>query len=96
MSTRCALIVNERNRWEYGEPLEEVFRLYRHCDGYPEGMGKTSRQSARATRRTVSVRAGRSTSWRSCRHSVSTRWSRQAQYTATSSSCTSLTWTDGR
>ena len=40
MSTRCALIVNERNRWEYGEPLEEVFRLYRHCDGYPEGMGQ--------------------------------------------------------
>ena len=40
MSTRCALIVNERNRLEYGEPLEEVFRLYRHCDGYPEGMGQ--------------------------------------------------------
>lgn len=40
MSTRCALIVNEKNRWEYGEPLEEVFRLYRHCDGYPEGMGQ--------------------------------------------------------
>ena len=40
MSTRYALIVNERNRWKYGELLEEVFRLYRHYDGYPEGMGQ--------------------------------------------------------
>lgn len=40
MSTRCALIVNERSKWKKDRPLEEVFRLYRHCDGYPEGMGQ--------------------------------------------------------
>jgi len=39
MSTRCALVVRESNVWEPGRPYEEVLRLYRHCDGYPEGMG---------------------------------------------------------
>ena len=40
MSTRCATIVTQRNyrdREEY--ELEELFRFYRHCDGYPEGHG---------------------------------------------------------
>jgi hypothetical protein len=44
MSTRCALIVTERNLWRDERPVEEVFRLYRHCDGYPEGMGRGLRE----------------------------------------------------
>lgn len=48
MSTRCALIVTERNVWRDERPVEEVFRLYRHCDGYPEGMGEELKEICRS------------------------------------------------
>lgn len=40
MSTRRALVVTERSVWRDERPVEEVFRLYRHYDGYPDGMGE--------------------------------------------------------
>lgn len=48
MSTRCALIVTERNLWRDERPVEEVFRLYRHCDGHPEGMGEDLKSICRS------------------------------------------------
>lgn len=48
MSTRCALIVTERNLWRDERPVEEVFRIYRHCDGYPDGMGEDLKDICRS------------------------------------------------
>lgn len=40
MSTRCAMIVMSKEIWDKNTAKsEEVMRAYRHCDGYPEGMG---------------------------------------------------------
>lgn len=39
MSTRCMLIVKSRDIWGNDATHEyEALRVYRHCDGYPEGM----------------------------------------------------------
>lgn len=40
MSTRCALIIRTKDvTWVGRNRPKEVLRLYRHFDGYPEGMG---------------------------------------------------------
>lgn len=40
MSTRSATIVRQRTHSSSTEyTVEELFRFYRHCDGYPEGHG---------------------------------------------------------
>ena len=41
MSTRCATIVYQNTQYGNGKSeTEELFRFYRHWDGYPEGHGK--------------------------------------------------------
>lgn len=41
MSTRCATIVYQNTQYGGNEhKTEELFRFYRHYDGYPEGHGK--------------------------------------------------------
>lgn len=40
MSTRCALLVMEETTYGNARPTrDELLRCYRHCDGYPSGMG---------------------------------------------------------
>jgi hypothetical protein len=39
MSTRSQTIVNQVTQGYEGNTLDELFRFYRHCDGYPEGHG---------------------------------------------------------
>lgn len=39
MSTRCATIVKQHNYYYDGDEEVELFRFYRHCDGYPSGHG---------------------------------------------------------
>lgn len=40
MSTRCMAIVRSKESYWNGETdTVEIARIYRHCDGYPEGMG---------------------------------------------------------
>lgn len=39
MSTRCATIVRQVTDYGTEQKVEELFRFYRHCDGYPEGHG---------------------------------------------------------
>lgn len=39
MSTRCATIVKQQSIYYDGTREDELFRFYRHCDGYPSGHG---------------------------------------------------------
>lgn len=39
MGTRCVTIVMERRISHDGNTVDELFRFYRHFDGYPEGHG---------------------------------------------------------
>lgn len=39
MSTRSATIVKQQTDYGEGVTNDELFRFYRHCDGYPEGHG---------------------------------------------------------
>ena len=39
MGTRCATIVRQVTDYGDSQKVEELFRFYRHWDGYPEGHG---------------------------------------------------------
>ena len=39
MSTRSATIVRQQTNHGDGVTTDELFRFYRHCDGYPDGHG---------------------------------------------------------
>lgn len=48
MSTRCMAIVRSKELYGNGNAATvEVARIYRHCDGYPEGMGMDIAEAAR-------------------------------------------------
>lgn len=41
MSTRCVLIARSGAfPYSWDGNLADLFQMYRHCDGYPEGMGR--------------------------------------------------------
>lgn len=48
MSTRCMLLVRQKEIWGNDTIREfEALRIYRHCDGYPEGMGMDIAEACR-------------------------------------------------
>ena len=64
MSTRSATIVRQKTYLSKNEyDSEELFRFYRHCDGYPEGHGL---QMAMAFRKAIDEGTADKDRWITC------------------------------